>query len=44
MKKIILAAAAAVDLWMLASWANTILTNCAADGAAAAWNLFRMIF
>lgn len=44
MKKFILTAAAAVNLWMLASWLNTIMTNCAADGAAAAWNLFRLIF
>lgn len=44
MKKFILTAAAAANLWMLASWLNTILTNCATGDAAAVWNLFRLIY
>lgn len=44
MKKFILTAAAGLNLWILASWVNTILVNCDPGGIKAAWNLFAIIF
>lgn len=44
MKKFITAAAAGLDLWLLASWLNTIFANHAPGGLCAAWNVFKLIF
>lgn len=44
MKKLILIAFGAFDLWILASWINVWMNNARPDGMRAVWNIFEMLF